>query len=92
MTKRTQAEIDAQIEGLKKDRANLPEFSSFGDKNWEKIDTQISVLEGKTKPDDYYEDETAEEYEDGDNDIWQAAEEAEQWLLGNSNENLFDED
>jgi hypothetical protein len=90
--KRTQDEINRQIEGLKKDRKKLPQFSMFGDKNWEKIDAQISVLEGNGNPDFYYEDETAEEFEEGDNNIYHAAEEADEWLCGNRNEDLFDED
>jgi hypothetical protein len=90
--KRTQEEINVQIEGLKKEKEKVPETSNFGDKNWEKIDAQIAVLEGKKTPDDYYEDESAEEFEDGDNDIWMAATDAENWLGGHSNDNLYSED
>lgn len=90
MQKRTEEEIKRQIEGLEKMKTTLPHFSKFGDDNWKKIDAQVAVLKGEKKPDDYYQDETAEEFEDGDNDIWQAAEEAEQWLNGHNNEDLFD--
>lgn len=89
-TKRTEQEIKRQIEGLENEKKKLPEFSKFGDANWEKIDAQILVLKGEKKPDDYYQDENADEYEDGDNDIWSAAEEAEGWLLGHNKEDLFD--
>lgn len=87
---KTQEEINRQIEGLKKMKITLPEFSAFGDKNWEKIDAQLDVLEGKKEPNDFYEDESAEEYQDGDNDIYNAAVEAEEWMDGNSDEDLFE--
>jgi hypothetical protein len=87
--KRTPDEIAAQIAGLKKEKERIPEFSSFGDKNWKKIDAQIAVLEGKRKPDFYYEDESAEEFIDGNNDVWSAACEAEDWL-NYGREDLFD--
>lgn len=92
MKKRSQSEIDAQIEGLKKDKKKLPEFSAFGDKNWEKIDAQIDILEGKGNSDSLYIDETADEYEEGDNDIYFAAKDAENWLDGSRDEDLFDEE
>jgi hypothetical protein len=87
---KTQEEINRQIEGLKKMKTTLPEFSHFGDKNWEKIDAQLDVLEDKKEANDFYEGESAEEFEDGDNDIYNAAVEAEDWLDGNSDEDLFE--
>lgn len=92
MEKRTQEEILRQIEGLEKNRSYLPEFSMFGDANWQQFDAQIAVLKGEKKPDDFWSDETSEEYEhqDGDNDVWAAAEEAEQWMLGLNKDDLFD--
>lgn len=92
MKKRTEEEIKLQIEGLKKDKTKLPEFSKFGDKNWEKIDAQLDVLEAIKTKDDFWEDESAEEFEEGDNDLYFAAEEAEDWLDGAKEENLYDED
>ena len=88
--KRTKEEIARQIEGLKRMKKSLPEFSAFGDKNWEKIDAQLDVLEGLKDADDFYIDETAEEFEDGDNDIYSAAEEAEEWLNGHADD-LFED-
>lgn len=41
MKKRTQDEVARQIDGLKKQKEALPEYSKFGDPNWEKIDAQI---------------------------------------------------
>lgn len=92
MKKRTEKEIARQIEGLKKMKKSLPEFSAFGDKNWETIDAQLDVLEGKKDPDDFYVDETSEEFEDGDNDIYFAAERTQEWLNGNQKEDLFEEE
>lgn len=77
---RTAEEIKRQVELLGKEKTTVPEFSAFGDNNWERIDAQIDVLEGRAKAADFYEDETSDEFEDGDNDIWGAAEEAELWL------------
>lgn len=91
-TTRTSDEIIRQINGLKKDKEIIPRKSMFGDDNWAKIDAQISVLEGKSKPDDFYIDESAEEYQDGDNDTFFAASKAEDWLKGHETEDLFDND
>jgi hypothetical protein len=88
--KRTQAEIDRQIEGLTKMKDHLPEYSMFGDANWEKIDAQIAVLKGEAEPNDYYINEDGEDYEDGDNDVWSEAERASQWLDGEENDDLFE--
>lgn len=87
---KTQKEIDRQIEGLKKMKTTLPEFSFFGDSNWEKINAQLDVLEGKREPDNFYKDEHSEEYEDGDNDIYFAAVEAQDWLDGQRKDDLFE--
>jgi hypothetical protein len=89
---RTKEEIQRQIDGLKKDKEKLPEYSMFGDNNWERIGNQISVLEGKLDPDSLYVDEGNEDYEDGDNDLYFSAQEANDWLCGSTDEDLFDED
>lgn len=89
--KRKEKEIQRQIKGLKKMKKTLPQFSHFGDKNWKKIDVQLDVLEGIKDADDFYIDETADEFEDGDNDIYFAAQEAEQWLNGDKKEDLFED-
>ena len=89
--KRKQKEIDRQIKGLKRMKKRLPEHSSFGDKNWEKIDAQLDVLEGLEDADDFYQDETADEFEDGDNDVYYAAQQAEEWLSGEHEEDLFED-
>lgn len=89
---RTHDEVVRQIEGLYKMKENLPEISSIGTKNWEYIDAQIDVLEGSSAPDDYYQDETGEDYQDGDNEVYFEAVKAEQWLDGECNEDLFEID
>lgn len=79
---RTKEEVDRQIDGLKKMKSTVPEFSKFGDNNWEKINAQLDVLEDLKEPDDFY---------IGHNDVYNAAVEAEEWMNGEDNEDLFEE-
>lgn len=91
MQKRTPEEIKTQIEGLKKERKNIPEYSHFGDNNWTQIDAKLDILEGKSTVDDFKDDEV-EEDDDLDMDvIYQSAQEADDWLDGITNDDLFDE-
>ena len=90
MKNRTPEEITRQIEGLKKMKTTIPERSHFGDENWAQIDAQLDILEDKAELDSFYNDEDSEEYEDGDNDIYFAAEEAEQWMNFEREEDLFE--
>lgn len=78
---RTQEEIKRQIEGLEAMKASLPEFNFFGENNHEPIDAVISVLNGW---------ETYEDYEDAEYSIESAVYEAESWLNGDSDEDLFE--
>lgn len=87
---RTEDEIKRQIAGLEKMKETLPEKSFFGDNNWEKIDAQIAVLKSEKEPDDYYQDEHSEDYQDGDNDLYFEADRAYQWLHGDEDEDLFE--
>lgn len=87
---RTKEEITKQIEGLKLMKEKLPEFSFFGDNNWEQIDAQLDILELTKEPGDFYIDETSEEFEDGNNGVYNEAEKAEQWLNGEIDEDLFE--
>lgn len=80
MKKRTAKEIKKQIEGLKKMKKTLPEFSFFGDNNWDGIDAQLDVLEGMKE---------AEDFED-DDEIYSLASQAEEWLNGERDEDLFE--
>lgn len=89
---RTQDEIRRQVELLENKKINLPRLNAFGDSNWEKIDAQIEVLEGRATPDDFYIDETSDEFEDGDNDVWSAADEAAEWLKNPNASDLVEAD
>lgn len=80
---RTPEEVLRQIEGLKKLKESLPQFSFFGDNNWEPIDAQLNILESRNTYEDY------DAVEDGE--IESAAYQAEQWLLCKSDEDLFEE-
>jgi hypothetical protein len=40
----TEDEVEKAIESLKNDRKTIPEFSMFGDPNWQQIDAQIEIL------------------------------------------------
>jgi hypothetical protein len=91
MKRRTEEEIQHQIEGLENMKKIVPERSFFGDENWKKIDAQIAVLKGNAVPNDYYRNEHDEDYNEGDNDIWSDAELAEQWLNGEEDNDLFEE-
>ncbi len=90
--KRSQVDIDRQIKGLIKMKEFLPETSFFGGNNWNEIDAKLDVLEGKKEPDDFYQDEHAEDFQDGDNDLYFEAERAERWLEGDENEDLFEDE
>lgn len=77
---RTKKEIQKMVKALKAIKAKTPKQSFFNDDNHAMIDAQIAVMQGKKKPDDYYVDETSEDYQDGDNELWGYANRAEQWL------------
>jgi hypothetical protein len=92
MAMRTQDEILRQINALKKMRATINPDSLFGGGTIDNIDAQLDVLEGRAKPNDFWIDESSEEYSDGDNDTYFEAERAEMWLHGQLNEDLADEE
>ena len=86
---RTKDQISRQISGLKKMKEWLPETSLFGEPNWEKIDAQVSILEGEV---DFYDfDEGDWDEMDDINKIYIAAEEAQQWLDEETDDDLFEE-
>jgi len=74
---RTHEEIQRQIKGIIDLRNSLPEFSAFGDNNYEPLDTMIDILHGTGNYADY---------EDAEDAIESAAYEATEWLEGNINE------
>ena len=80
---RTPDEVLRQIEGIRKQRERLPEHNFFGDDNYAAFDAQIEILQGSKTYDDYEDDESYTETE---------AYRAKEWLEGNSDEDLFDEE
>lgn len=78
---RTQKEINSQIKLLLKEKSGIPEFSLFGDNNWEPIEVMICVLKGEKKCNDYLD---GKEHSDL---TYYAAYDAEEWL---NNTNLSD--
>jgi hypothetical protein len=86
---RTQEEIKRQIEGLEKMKTWLPEYSGLGTPNHELIDVQISIIDGSSELSDI--DEGDFEEMDAQNQVHRGAEEAEMWLDGDREEDLFEE-
>jgi hypothetical protein len=86
---RTEKEIKRQIEGLEKMKTWLPYYSFFGAPNHELINTQISILDGSSVLSDI--DEGDFEQMDEQNHIYRGAEDAEMWLDGDRDEDLFEE-
>ncbi|MDC7249843.1 MAG: hypothetical protein PQJ49_08015 [Sphaerochaetaceae bacterium] len=86
---RTNEEIDRQIEGLEDMKEWLPEYSAFGNPNWQMLEAQMLILNSEMFLEDFGDldelEPDTEEY-----DIYMAAEEAEDWLYGNSQEDLFE--
>lgn len=86
---RTPEQIKDQIDGLEKMKTWLPEFSKFGTPNHEIIDAKISILDGSAELSDI--DEGDFEEMDAQNQVYRGAEEAQEWLDGNRDEDLFEE-
>jgi len=85
---RTPEEVKKQIEGLTKMKEWLPSHSMFGTPNHDCIDAQIELLEGKKDIDDFEEADDPEE--DDEQHLYNAALEAEQWMNGEREEDLFE--
>lgn len=85
---RTKEETQRQITGLKK----MKEGSRYNQDVLDAVDAQLDVLEGLKKPDDFYIDESSEEFTDGDNETYFEAEKAERWMTGEENNDLFEEE
>ena len=79
---KTEEEIKNQIEGLIKMKSQLPKMNFFGENNHEKIDAQIAHLKRETSIEDFDIDE--------DESIYLAIDEVEQWLNGESEDDLFE--
>jgi hypothetical protein len=76
---RAPEEKQEMVRKLQEQKKTLPEFNYFGDNNWEKIDAQVDVINGKD-PDSFEDDE-----------VFMSASEASQWLEGKI-EDLIDEE
>ena len=83
---RTQDEINKMIQNLEAEKSRLPEFSAFGNNNWEQIDEAITVLLEKETDEDAI-------YEKGlDHDQEMYAITAVQWLNGEVDDDELVED
>ena len=85
---RTEKEIQNQIDGLERERLNLPAVSLFGTPNHEIINAKIAILNGGD----------LEDFEEGDwdemdatNEIYRGAEEAVEWMEEERDEDLFED-
>jgi hypothetical protein len=87
---RNQEEIQRQIDGLLAEKESLPEVSGLGTPNHEIADIKISILKGDIELDDVEEGDWEEM--DSTNEIYRGAEEAHDWLEGDREEDLFEED
>lgn len=90
MSKRTPKQIQFQIDGLKREKKNITEHSGFGNNNWEVIDAKLDILEDKQTLQDFEDPDVADDFEDVNNVI-DGAQQAEDWLNGDNDEDLFDE-
>lgn len=86
MEKRSDAEINRQIELLRLQRTTIPRISGFGDNNHHSIDAQIRVLEIALKKDWLDLEEMYDESED------ESRRNAFAWVLCESDDALVDED
>jgi len=86
---RTQEEIQRQIAGLEAEKFRLPEVSTLGTPNHEIADAKIEILQGGELSD--VEEGNWEEVDD-QNEIYRGAEEANEWMKGDRDEDLFEED
>lgn len=82
---RNTEEIERQILGLQNMKNTLPKFNFFGDDNWAGIDAQVQVLKGEKTSDEFIEEDSDEE-----NEVYADALQAEHWLHGETNEDLFE--
>lgn len=75
MTTQSPKAIAAEIAGLQELKPEVPEFTAFGDSNWDAIDAQVAVLKG-----DLTEDDIEDAWED--EHTYENALTARQWLNG----------
>lgn len=85
---RTQEEINEMISQIEKQKENVPEFSMFGDNNWEVFNAGIDVLQHDISDDEIY--DTYDE--DEDSEIINYALSVRAWLDGADNTSELIED
>ena len=86
---RTKEEIDRQINGLENEKRIVPKKSLFGTNSHLIIDYQIKILKGEVHPHDIDEDDF--ENETDFSDVFEKAEETQDWMDGKHNKDLFDD-
>lgn len=77
---RTETEKQEMISKLESQKEVLPEFSFFGDNNWNQIDAAIDVIQNNLDSDEIY-----DKYE-FESDVVDYAHTAREWLDGEDND------
>ena len=89
-TEPTKTQIAAELEALKKLPSKIPEYSLFGDKNWENAQVCIRVIEEHMDQDDidaiWSEDGCADNDEEFSQSMYDAANDTLAWLEGDDPE------
>ncbi len=94
---KTQIEIDAIKLALARQRDSLPNYSAFGNNNWERIDGQLEVLNFELTDEDavyarYGGDASAEDYDPVEDEIANDIRMALDWLNGDLPDNELVDD
>jgi hypothetical protein len=86
--KRTTEEINRQVEGIENMKKRLPAVSKIGTANHKMFDAQLNVLQEVEHPDEINEDffDDFEQFLDVHGAAW----EAQEWMDGDSNDDLFE--
>ena len=84
MKTRTKEEVQKQVDGLKKTKERLQQNGGmFAEQYIEQIEMQIDILTGR---------ESYADHEDDEPQMESCAYDTDQWLQGESDEDLFDND
>lgn len=79
---RSDKEIDAEIVALKKALTLTRRWSPSTRKQ---LEAMLQVLERRMTPEqverEWYQDESSDDYRDGDNELWAEADRASRWLM-----------
>jgi hypothetical protein len=91
MQTKTNSEITAEIAKLRAIKPRLPEINGMNDNNHHAVDAQVEVLEAALEGRDL--DAAADDHDDDDSSIYDAARDAANWVNGESEyESLVDGD